>query len=189
MSVPTVPSVGHPPRASQNRSIGRARAATFGTRIVFTGRSFGLIGVGRGLTSAARGRELARQRQRLRSTFFADDSAPAGCAKSVILSRRSRNQTGQFRHAYLSAVRAILDDPPITSAQVFPAHCGCREKEPYGFSHFGMVIIPPRVFDRHQILLTTCHDSVHKGLNVGSCRAGRGRSSVSPACRRDNRQP
>jgi hypothetical protein len=27
-----------------------------------------------------------------------------------------------------------------------------------------MVIIPPRVFDRHQILLTTRHDSVHKGL-------------------------
>jgi hypothetical protein len=36
----------------------------------------------------------------------------------------------------------------------FPAHCGCREKEPCGFSHFGVVIIPPRGFDRHQILLT-----------------------------------
>jgi hypothetical protein len=35
---------------------------------------------------------------------------------------------------------------------------------PYVFSHFGMVIIPPRVFDRHQILLTTRHDSVHKRL-------------------------
>jgi hypothetical protein len=91
----------------------------------------------------------------------------------ITLSRRSRNQTGQFRHACLSTVRAILDDPSIHIRPSLPAHCGCRGKEPYGFSHFGMVIIPPRVFDRQQILLTTRHDSVHKRLRFFADRAAK----------------
>ena len=64
------------------------------------------------------------------------------------------------------------NDPPIHIRPNLPAHCGCRGKEPRGFSHFGAVIIPSRVFDRHQILLTTRHDSVHKRLKrrPGNCQ-------------------
>ena len=57
--------------------------------------------------------------------------------------------------AFIMLIPLLKVDPPIHIRPNLPAHCGCRGKEPCGFSHFGVVIIPPRVFDRHQILLAT----------------------------------
>jgi hypothetical protein len=51
-----------------------------------------------------------------------------------------------------------------TSAQIFPRTAGAEETNPVDSAIFGVVIIPPRGFDRHQILLTTHHESVHKRL-------------------------
>src|ERR1700758_1331686 len=75
MSVPTSVAASWPSvTGDQNRSMRRARAADFGTRIVLTWRSFGLIGSGKALTCtcAAWDGELARQRWR--SASHSDDS-------------------------------------------------------------------------------------------------------------------
>jgi len=108
-------------------------------------------------------------------------ASPNGLSSAEAAARRLRygpkpaepEPNRSFRHAYPSAVRAILDDPPIHIRPNLPAHCGCRGKEPCGFSHFGVVIIPPRGFDRHQILLTTRHESVHKRLRFFADRAAK----------------
>jgi len=63
-----------------------------------------------------------------------------------------------------SAMRAILDDPPIRIRPNLPAHAGAKEKNPVGSSRFGTFIISPKVFIHQQILLTSCRESVRKGL-------------------------
>ena len=80
------------------------------------------------------------------------------------LSRRSRNQTGSFGHTYPSAVRAILDDPPIHIRPDFPAIAGAKQKNPVGSSQFGPAMIASPALHCHQILLTSCRESVRKGL-------------------------
>jgi hypothetical protein len=57
-----------------------------------------------------------------------------------------------------------LDDPPIHIRPNLPAHAGAKEKNPVGSRHFGTLIIPPTVFTRHQILLTSCSECICKGL-------------------------
>src|SRR6266700_5340503 len=76
-----------------------------------------------------------------------------------VLSRRSRNQTGNYGHTHPSAVRAILDDPPI-----FPHKAGARKTNPVGSSHFGIPMIASTVPRSHQILLTTCREYICKRL-------------------------
>jgi len=63
-----------------------------------------------------------------------------------------------------SAMRAILDYPPIRIRPNLPAHAGAKEKNPVGSSRFGTFIISPKVFTHQQILLTGCRESVRKGL-------------------------
>jgi hypothetical protein len=53
-----------------------------------------------------------------------------------IRSRQSRNQTGKFGHIESSAVRVILDDPPIHIHPDIPAARGCKPNEPCGFTPF-----------------------------------------------------
>ena len=65
-----------------------------------------------------------------------------------------------------SAMRAILDDPPIRIRPNLPAHAGAKEKNPVGSSRFGTFIISPKVFIHQQILLTSCRESVRKGLRI-----------------------
>ena len=65
-----------------------------------------------------------------------------------------------------SAVQAIFDDPPIRIRPNLPAHAGAKEKNPMGSSHFGTFIISPKVLTHQQILLTSCRESVRKGLMV-----------------------
>ena len=91
--------------------------------------------------------------------------AASGTAARVYrLTRPSRNQTSAFVHAYPSAVRAILDDPPIHIRPYFPASAGARQTNPVRSSHFGAPMIASSVLHRHEILLTTCRESVHKRL-------------------------
>jgi len=52
------------------------------------------------------------------------------------LSRQSRNQTGGRRQNSSSAVRAILDDPPIHIRPVCTRKRGCEGQEPCGFNAF-----------------------------------------------------
>jgi NitT/TauT family transport system substrate-binding protein len=63
----------------------------------------------------------------------------------VILSRQSRNQTGGRRQNSSSAVRAILDDPPIHIRPVCSRKRGCEGQEPCGFNAFqhAHVCTPP----------------------------------------------
>jgi hypothetical protein len=65
-----------------------------------------------------------------------------------------------------SAVRAILDDPPIRILPNLPAHAGAKETNRVGSSRFGTFIISPKLFTYQQILLTSCRESVRKGLKV-----------------------
>ena len=53
-----------------------------------------------------------------------------------ILSWKSRNQTGGRRRDSSSAVRAILDDPPIHIRPVCTRKRGCEGQEPCGFNAF-----------------------------------------------------
>jgi len=69
-----------------------------------------------------------------------------------------------------SAVQAILDDPPIRIRPNLPAHAGAKEKNPMGSSHFGTFIISPKVLTHQQILLTSCRESVLKGLKTPRSR-------------------
>jgi len=46
------------------------------------------------------------------------------------LSRRSRSQTGRSGHTTASAVRVVLDDPPIHIHPDIPAARGCKPNEP-----------------------------------------------------------
>src|ERR1700730_13926674 len=86
MSLPTSVAASWPSVTDdQNRSMGRARAADFGTRIVLTWRSFGLIGSGKAwlvLVLHGRGNLLGRDGAPL---SHANGSALAGCAKSAVL--------------------------------------------------------------------------------------------------------
>ena len=61
---------------------------------------------------------------------------PAEYAFIENLSRQSRNQTGKFGHIESSAVRVILDDPPIHIHPDIPAARGCKPNEPCGFTPF-----------------------------------------------------
>jgi hypothetical protein len=54
----------------------------------------------------------------------------------ILLSRQSRNQTGGRRQDSSSAVRAILDDPPIHIRPVCSRKRGCEGHEPCGFNAF-----------------------------------------------------
>src|SRR5215469_11372406 len=58
------------------------------------------------------------------------------CISETNLSRQSRNQTGKFGHIESSAVRVILDDPPIHIHPDIPATRGCKPNEPCGFTPF-----------------------------------------------------
>src|SRR5208337_912870 len=80
------------------------------------------------------------------------------------LSRRSRNQTG--RHAADA-------EPPrpygrfwmirrYTSARFVPADAGAKDKNPMGSMLFSASIIASSVPDCHQILRTSCQESVRK---------------------------
>src|SRR5215469_16261533 len=76
------------------------------------------------------------------------------CRESVRkgLSRQSRNQTGKFGHIESSAVRVILDDPPIHIHPDIPAARGCKPNEPCGFTPFRLThdsilgALPPASF-------------------------------------------
>jgi hypothetical protein len=57
-----------------------------------------------------------------------------------------------------------LDDPPIRVRPNITAHAGAKEKNPLGSSRFSTFIISPKVFTHQQILLTSCRESVRKGL-------------------------
>src|SRR5690349_491999 len=81
----------------------------------------------------------------------------------LTLSRQSRNQTGVTTH-YPSAVRAILDDPPIRIRPIFPHRAGAKETNPVGSSHFGIPMMASTMPRSHQILLTTCRECVCKRL-------------------------
>ena len=63
------------------------------------------------------------------------------------------------------AVRPF-EDPPIRIRPNLPAHAGAKEKNPVGSSRFGTFIISPKVFTHQQILLTSCRESVRKGLRT-----------------------
>jgi NADH dehydrogenase len=80
--------------------------------------------------------------------LFVDDMT-AGLLK--LLSRQSRNQTGGRRQNSSSAVRAILDDPPIHIRPVCSRKRGCEGQEPCGFNAFqhahGCTPPPPRPQD------------------------------------------
>ena len=65
-----------------------------------------------------------------------------------------------------SAVWAILDDPPIRIRPNLPGHAGAKATNRVGSSRFGRFIISPKVFTYQQILLTSCRESVRKGLMV-----------------------
>jgi len=73
-----------------------------------------------------------------------------------ILSRQSRNQTGGRRQNSSSAVRAILDDPPIHIRPVCSRKRGCEGQEPCGFNAFqhahGCTPPPPRPQDSSHVL-------------------------------------
>ena len=80
------------------------------------------------------------------------------CAEIVchFLSRQSRNQTGGRRQDSSSAVRAILDDPPIHIRPVCSRKRGCEGQEPCGFNAFqhahGCTPPPPRPQDSSHVL-------------------------------------
>ena len=62
----------------------------------------------------------------------------------LILSRRSRNQTGK-KHP--RPCGQILDDPPIHIRPVVPASAGAEGKNPAGSSHYGLPRLAPRIRD------------------------------------------
>jgi hypothetical protein len=74
----------------------------------------------------------------------------------LTLSRQSRNQTGGRRQDSSSAVRAILDDPPIHIRPVCSRKRGCEGQEPCGFNAFqhahGCTPPPPRPQDSSHVL-------------------------------------
>ena len=70
----------------------------------------------------------------------------------------------RLRHTYPSAVRAILDDPPIRIRPIFPHRAGAKETNPVGSSHFGIPMMASTMPRSHQILLTTCRECVCKRL-------------------------
>ena len=76
--------------------------------------------------------------------------------RKEFLSRQSRNQTGGRRQASSSAVRAILDDPPIHIRPVCSRKRGCEGQEPCGFNAFqhahGCTPPPPRPQDSSHVL-------------------------------------
>ena len=74
----------------------------------------------------------------------------------LTLSRQSRNQTGGRKQNSSSAVRAILDDPPIHIRPVCSRTRGCEGQEPCGFNAFqhahGCTPPPLRPQDSSQVL-------------------------------------
>ena len=60
----------------------------------------------------------------------------------LTLSRRSRSQTGKSGHTASSAVRVVLDDPPIHIHPDIPAARGCKPNEPCGFTPFRLTHDP-----------------------------------------------
>src|SRR5262245_61375776 len=83
----------------------------------------------------------------------------------MLLSRRSRNQTGLPAHA--AAPRPYGQFWMIrrsTSARFVPADAGAKDKNPMGSMLFSAPIIASLVPDCHQILRKSCQESVRKGL-------------------------
>ena len=80
------------------------------------------------------------------------------------LSRQSRNHTGRFGKHYPRLYGQFLDDPPIHIRSDFPRAAGANEMEPCGFTPFRRAHHPSSAGRDHQILLTTCHNCVRKGL-------------------------
>jgi hypothetical protein len=82
----------------------------------------------------------------------------AGVSKNFhfVLSRQSRNQRGGRKQNSSSAVRAILDDPPIHIRPVCSRKRGCEGQEPCGFNAFqhahGCTPPPLRPQDSSQVL-------------------------------------
>jgi len=83
-------------------------------------------------------------------------SPPVYTGDNFTLSRQSRNQTGGRRQDSSSAVRAILDDPPIHIRPVCSRKRGCEGQEPCGFNAFqhahGCTPPPPRPQDSSHVL-------------------------------------
>jgi hypothetical protein len=77
------------------------------------------------------------------------------------LSRTSRNQEGR---ASPSAVRAMLDDPPIHIRPIVPASAGAKGENPVGSSHYGAPTIAPRLLGRKGFLCRKRQESGDKGL-------------------------
>jgi hypothetical protein len=86
-----------------------------------------------------------------------------------------------------------LDDPLIRIRPNLTAHAGAKEKNPAGSSRFSMFIISPKVFTHQQILLTSCSESLRKGLMVAPritnmpdgrriyCHPGAGGAKIRPS--------
>jgi hypothetical protein len=85
-------------------------------------------------------------------------------SSTLSLSRQSRNQTGDRGRDSASAMRAILDDPPIHMRPDLAAARGAKQTNPVGLGHSGASMIASLVLGRYQILLTSCQESVRKGL-------------------------
>jgi hypothetical protein len=96
----------------------------------------------------------------LKNELHADRTANAAfffwAGLAWYLSRQSRNQTGGRRQSSSSAVRAILDDPPIHIRPVCSRKRGCEGQEPCGFNAFqhahGCTPPPPRPQDSSHVL-------------------------------------
>src|SRR3979411_3359008 len=90
----------------------------------------------------------------------------------VGLSRQSRNQTGGRRQNSSSAVRAILDDPPIHIRPVCSRKRGCEAQEPLWVQRFSA---GPWLHSSatHKILRTCCHESARKRLRFFADRAAK----------------
>ena len=52
-----------------------------------------------------------------------------------------------------SAVRAILDDPPIHIRPILPAAAGAKDKNLVGSGHYGAWIVASRLLDRKEFLV------------------------------------
>src|SRR5271169_332342 len=112
-------------------------------------------------------RKILSQAYRCADGRISVDPAPSneiGGELTSNLSRRSRNQTG--RHAADA-------EPPrpygrfwmirrYTSARFVPADAGAKDKNPMGSMLFSASIIASSVPDCHQILRTSCQESVRK---------------------------
>jgi hypothetical protein len=87
-------------------------------------------------------------------------------------------QTRDRGHSSASAVRAILDDPPLHIRPDLPV-ARVQSKQTVGLGHSGASMIASLVLGRYQIVLTSRQESVRKGLTYPLRRwAGGGKGSL-----------